>query len=225
MAQGTDLRSAMGVLSGAGQSAYWGLLDIGQPKQSETVVVSGAAGAVGSVAGQIAKIKGCYVVGIAGTDEKCEWLTGELGFDAAINYKTQDVPKSLREACPDGIDVYFDNVGGEILNAVLAQLKLRARIVLCGGISGYNAIEPQPGPSNIMQLVVMRSRMEGFLISDYASRFPEAAAEMSQWMAEGKLKARETVVQGIEQAPRALQMLFEGGNIGKLLVQAGPEPA
>jgi len=220
-----DLRAAMGVFSGAGMSAYFGLLDLGQPKPGETVVVSGAAGAVGSVAGQIARIKGCRTVGIAGSDEKCRWLVDELGFDAAINYKTEDVPARLHETCPNGIDVFFDNVGGPILNAILTQINLKARIVLCGGISAYNAVEPPPGPSNYMQLVVMRARMEGFIIIDYVPRFPEAAAEMGRWMAEGKLKSRDTVVQGIENAPRALQMLFEGGNTGKLLLQVSPEPA
>ena len=224
VAPGTDLRASMGVFSGAGMSAYFGLLDLGEPKAGETVVVSGAAGAVGSVAGQIARIKGCRTVGIAGSDEKCRWLIDDLGFDAAINYKTEDVSARLRETCPGGVDVYFDNVGGPILDAVLAQINLKARIVLCGGISSYNAVEPPPGPSNYMQLVVMRARMEGFIIIDYIPRFAEGAAEMGRWMAEGKLKGHETVVQGIEQAPRALQMLFEGGNTGKLLLQVGPEP-
>ncbi|MBI5946891.1 MAG: NADP-dependent oxidoreductase [Chloroflexi bacterium] len=224
LAPGTDLKTSMGVLGGTGLTAYFGVLDVGQPKPGETVVVSGAAGATGSVAGQIAKIQGCRVVGLAGSDEKCAWLTGELGFDAAINYKTANIARALHEACPKGIDVYFDNVGGEILNTVLAQINLRARLVICGGISGYNAVEPMPGPSNYMQLVVMRARMEGFLVSDYASRFGEAITAMSQWIAEGKLKSAETVVQGLENAPKAFRMLFEGGNTGKLLVQVGPEP-
>ena len=225
LAPGTDLRASMGVFSGAGMSAYFGLLDLGQPKAGEVVVVSGAAGAVGSVAGQIAKIKGCRVVGIAGSDEKCAWLVDELGFDAAINYKTENVAVRLHETCPDGIDVYFDNVGGPILDMVLAQIRMKARIVLCGGISAYNAEVPPPGPANLMMLVGMRARMEGFIIIDYIPRFPEAGEEMGRWMAEGRLKARDTIVEGIEKAPRALQMLFEGGNTGKLLLKVGAEPA
>jgi len=224
LAPGTELRTSMGVLGGTGLTAYFGVLDVGQPKPGETVVVSGAAGATGSVAGQIAKIQGCRVVGLAGSDEKCDWLTRELGFDAAINYKTANISKALRDACPKGIDVYFDNVGGEILNTALAQINLGARLVICGGISTYNAVEPPPGPSNYMQLVVMRARMEGFLVSDYASRFGEAITAMSTWIAEGRLKSAETVVQGLENAPKAFRMLFEGGNTGKLLVQVAPEP-
>ncbi len=224
LAPGTDLRASMGVFSGAGMSAYFGLLDLGNPQPGETVVVSGAAGAVGSVAGQIAKIKGCHVVGIAGGPEKCAWLVDELSFDAAIDYKNEKVSSRLRETCPGGIDVFFDNVGGEILNAALAQIRMKARIVLCGGISSYNAVAPPPGPSNYMNLVFMRARMEGFIIIDYVPRFAEGAEAMARWMAEGKLKARDTVVQGIENAPRALQMLFEGGNTGKLLVQVSAEP-
>lgn len=223
LAPGTNLRASMGVLGGTGMTAYFGLLDVGQPKEGETVVVSGAAGATGSVAGQIAKIKGCRVVGFAGADDKCAWVRDELGFDECINYKTENIARRLRETCPNGIDVYFDNTGGEILNAVLAQINLKARIVVCGGISGYNAVEPPPGPSNYMQLVVMRARMEGFLVSDYARQFPAAMTEMSGWIAEGRLKSRETVIEGLENAPKAFRMLFEGANTGKMLVQVAQE--
>jgi len=219
---GTDLRASLGVLGGTGLTAYFGLLDIARPQPGETVVVSGAAGATGSIAGQIAKIKGCRVVGIAGGPEKCRWIVDELGFDAAIDYKSESVSHRLRETCPNGIDVYFDNVGGEILNAVLARINTKARIALCGGISTYNASAPVPGPANYMQLVVTRSRMEGFLVSDYAARFDEAIAEMTRWIDEGRLISRDTVLEGLEEAPRALRMLFEGGNTGKLLVSVLP---
>jgi len=202
-----------------GLTAYFGLLDVGKPKPGETVVVSGAAGATGSVVGQIAKIHGCRAVGIAGTDEKCRWLTAELGFDAAINYKKQDVGDALREACPKGIDVYFDNVGGAILDAALLQLARGARVALCGAISGYGEKEPPPGPRFLMQLILKHAHMEGFLVLDYVARFPEAIAAMRKWAAEGKLQNRVDVVEGLEHAPAAFQRLFTGGNTGKLLVR------
>jgi len=202
-----------------GLTAYFGLLEVGKPKPGETVVVSGAAGATGSVVGQIAKIQGCRAVGIAGTDEKCRWLTAELGFDAAINYKTQDVGDALREACPKGIDVYFDNVGGAILDAALLQLARGARVALCGAISGYGEKEPPPGPRFLMQLILKHAHMEGFLVLDYVARFPEAIAAMRKWAAEGKLQNRVDVVEGLENAPAAFQRLFTGGNTGKLLVR------
>ena len=226
VADGMPLRLAMSVFNVTGMTAYFGLLDIGQPKEGETVVVSGAAGATGSVAGQIAKIKGCRVIGLAGTDDKCSWVAGDLGFDACINYKTEDVGRRLAELCPGGVDIYFDNVGGEILDTVLPLINMKARVVLCGGISsGYSEGPLPPGPKNIMQLVIKRARMEGFIIVDYMHRFAEAAAEMGRWLAEGQLASREHVVEGLEACPSALQMLFDGGNTGKLLVQMSPDPA
>jgi NADPH-dependent curcumin reductase CurA len=189
------------------------------PKEGDMLVVSGAAGAVGSLVGQIGKIKGCHVVGIAGTDEKCKWLTEELGFDAAINYKTENVSEALKQACPKGIDVYFENVGGEILEAVLAQINLGARISLCGMISQYNATERPLGPSNLAMLIIKRARMQGFLVSDYMSRAEEAMTQLGRWMMEGKIKYRVDVVEGLEQTPRAVNKLFDGSNQGKLVVK------
>jgi NADPH-dependent curcumin reductase CurA len=180
--------------------------------------VSGAAGATGSVAGQIAKIKGCTVFGMAGTDEKCAWLK-ELGFDGAINYRTQDVAAELDRLCPKGIDVYFDNVGGEILDICLARIATNARVVLCGGISRYNATEPVPGPKNYFNLVFRRARMEGFIQSDFADRYDEAVAEMRQWVDAGQLQGKATVVEGFRQLPGALIQLFEGKNTGKMMVK------
>ena len=224
-APGVPLNAWISILGATGMTAYFGLLDIGQPKEGETVVVSAAAGAVGSVVGQIAKIKGCRVVGIAGSDEKCAWLTDELGFDAAINYKTEDVDEGLRKHCPDGIDINFENVGGQIMDTILTHLNLKARVVLCGLISSYNATEPVPGPYHFAQILMKRARVEGFIILDYVSRFPEGMAEMGQWIAAGKLKNRVDIVKGLDQAPTAVNRLFDGGNIGKLLVQVGDEPA
>ena len=209
----------MSVLGMTGMTAYFGLLDVGRPVAGETVVVSGAAGATGSVVGQIAKIKGCRAIGIAGGAEKCRWLTEELGFDAAIDYKSEKVKARLKELCPDGIDVFFDNVGGDILDAALARLALRGRIVLCGGIANYNATEPPPGPKNYLNLVSRRGRMEGFLISDYAKRFGEAASALGGWVREGKIKYRVDVQQGFENAPATLRRLFEGRNEGKQLLR------
>jgi NADPH-dependent curcumin reductase CurA len=207
-------------------TAYFGLLDVGKPKEGDTVLVSGAAGAVGSLAGQIAKLVGCRAVGIAGTEEKCRWLVEDLGFDAAINYKAEpDLNAALKEACPHAVDVYFDNVGGEILNTALRNLNLHARVVICGAISQYNATEPPRGPSNYLALLVQRARMEGFVVFDYQARYPEAQTRIGQWIAEGKLRHREDVVEGLENAPRALLRLFDGSNTGKLLIRVGPEPA
>lgn len=221
---GVPLPTCLNVFSVTGMTAYFGVLDIGRPKSGETVVVSGAAGATGSVAGQIAKIKGCRVVGTAGTDEKCEWTTKELGFDACINYRKGEIAERLKDFCPQWIDIYYDNVGGEILNTALRQINIGARIVICGGISGYNSIEdPLPGPSNYLELVNKRARMEGFLILDYIPRFGEAGAQLGQWMAEGKIKSREHIVDGLNNAPSALRMLFEGKNIGKMMVRVAPE--
>ena len=214
----------LGVCGITGLTAYFGLLDLGKPKAGETVVVSGAAGATGSVAAQIAKIQGCRVVGIAGGAEKCRWLTETAHLDAAIDYKREDVAQRLRELCPKGIDVYFDNVGGEILDAALANLAQRARVVLCGGISGYNEATPAPGPRNLMNLVITRSRMEGFIVIDYVPRFAEGAAKLAQWVAEGKLAHAEDVQRGIENAPKTFLRLFQGKNLGKQLLQVA-EPA
>jgi hypothetical protein len=188
--------------------------------EGDTVVVSGAAGATGSVVGQLARIKGAgTVVGIAGTDEKCAWLVDDLGFDAAVNYRTENVGASLREHCPRGIDLYFDNVGGEILDTCLGQLRLRGRVVLCGAISTYNDTGPAKGPANYRNLIVIRGRMEGFLILDYLDRFPEAQMAMAGWVADGRITHSEHVVEGLEQAPDALNLLFTGGNTGKVIVR------
>ena len=209
----------LGTLGMPGMTAYFGLLDIGQPKQGQTVVVSGAAGAVGTVVGQIAKIKGCTVVGIAGGAEKCNYIVKELGFDAAIDYKTEDVRKALQKHCPKGIDVYFDNAGGDILDAALTQLARGARIVICGAISQYNNTTPIKGPSNYLSLLVNRASMRGMVVFDYADRYPEAAREMAGWMAAGKLKSREYIVEGLETFPDTLLKLFKGENIGKLVLK------
>lgn len=217
------LTNFLSVLGITGLTAYFGLLDIADPKEGETVVVSGAAGAVGSIVGQIAKLKGCRVVGIAGTDEKCKWIKNELGFDAAINYKKENVGEALRKACPNKIDVYFDNVGGDILNEVLAQINVGARISICGAISIYNAVEPPPGPSNYITLLTKRSRMEGFIVTDYMDRFPEAIMQLAQWLIEGKIEHKEDVVEGLENAPKAIHKLFDGTNEGKLIVKVADE--
>jgi hypothetical protein len=202
-----------------GLTAYFGLLEVGQPKAGETVVVSAAAGAVGSVVGQIAKIKGCRVIGVAGGAQKSRYLTEELGFDAAVDYKTENVLKALGEHCPKGVDVYFDNVGGDILDAVLARLALRARIPLCGAISQYNNTGPIKGPSNYLSLLINRATMRGFLVFDFADRYAAAVQEMAGWMKAGKLKSREHIVKGLETFPESLLMLFRGENIGKLVLQ------
>lgn len=209
----------LSVLGMPGMTAYFGLLDTGQPKAGETVVVSAAAGAVGSLVGQIAKIKGCRVVGIAGGTEKCRHITQELGFDAAIDYKSEDVRLSLRKHCPEGIDVYFDNVGGAILDTVLAQIKLRARIVICGAISQYNNSGPIAGPSNYLSLLMNRATMKGTLVLDYADRYAQAGAEMASWMAAGRLKSREDIVEGLATFPETLLKLFKGENMGKLMLK------
>ena len=209
----------LGTLGVSGLSAYFGLLDVGRPEPGQTVVVSGAAGSVGSVVGQIARIKGCRAVGIAGGPEKCSWLVDELGFDAAIDYKAGDLHAQLREHAPDRVDVFFDNVGGEILDTVLLRLARGARVVISGAISQYNVTEPPPGPANYMQLLVMRASMTGFVIFDYAPRFPEAAAELAGWLQSGELRSREDVVQGdIGSFPEVLLRLFRGENTGKLVL-------
>jgi NADPH-dependent curcumin reductase CurA len=212
------LPTYLGALGMTGLTAYFGLLDVGRVREGETVVVSGAAGAVGSVAGQIAKLKGCRVIGIAGGAEKCRWLVDDLGFDAAIDYKAQDVRAGLREHAPDRVDVYFDNVGGEVLDAVLARLARGARIVICGGVSQYNA-QTVKGPANYLALIAARGSMTGMVVFDYADRYAEATAEMAGWMREGKLVSREHVVEGTVAAfPDTLLKLFAGENTGKLVL-------
>ena len=213
------LERYLGVLGMPGMTAYFGLLKTGLPEAGETVVVSGAAGAVGSVVGQIAKIKGCRVVGIAGGKDKCQYLIDELGIDGAVDYKNEDVRKGLKTQCPDGVDVYFDNVGGEILDTVLTCINLRARIVICGAISQYNNTTAVKGPSNYLSLLVNRARMEGIVVFDNAKHYGEAAQEMAGWIAQGKLKAKEHVVTGIETFPDTLMMLFKGENFGKLVLK------
>ncbi|MDX6642748.1 MAG: hypothetical protein QOD76_710 [Solirubrobacteraceae bacterium] len=218
--QGLDPTAALSVFGTTGMTAYFGLIDVGKIREGDTVVVSGAAGATGSTVGQIARIKGAdRVVGIAGTPEKCAWLVDELGYDAAVYYKTDDVAKRLREACPDGIDLFFDNVGGDLLDICLGQLALRGRVVLCGAIATYNAKGKIAGPSNYRALIARRGRMEGFIILDYIPRFPEAQAEMGAWIAEGKIKYATHIVKGLEHAPDALNLLFTGGNTGKVIVE------
>ena len=209
----------LGTLGMPGMTAYFGILEVGQLKDGETVVVSGAAGAVGQVVGQIAKLKGCHVIGIAGGPDKCRYLTEELGFDAAIDYKNEDVKEALKQHCPKGIDVYFDNVGGDILDAALSRLAMHARIVICGAISQYNNTEAVKGPSNYLALLVNRASMKGMVVFDYASRYADAAREMAGWMQQGKLKTREDIVDGLETFPETLLKLFKGENTGKLVLK------
>jgi NADPH-dependent curcumin reductase len=209
----------LGALGLTGITAYFGLLDVGQLKEGETVVVSAAAGAVGSLVGQIAKIKGCRVIGIAGGADKCRRIVEEFGFDAAIDYKNEDVAAALKQHCPKGIDVYFDNVGGAILEAALGRLALHARIVICGAISQYNSTTGVKGPANYMTLLVARARMEGFVVFDYASRYGEALQDLATWMKQGKLKSREDIVSGFADFPEILLKLFSGENTGKLVLK------
>jgi NADPH-dependent curcumin reductase CurA len=209
----------LGTLGMPGMTAYFGLLDIGRPVEGETVVVSGAGGAVGGVVGQIAKLKGCRVVGIAGGPEKCRYVVQELGFDAAIDYKSQDVAAALGEHCPKGIDVYFDNVGGEILDAALTRLARNARVVICGAISQYNVTDRMKGPSNYMSLLVNHASMTGFVVSDYGDRYADGAREMAGWLAAGRLKSREDIAAGLESFPDTLLRLFAGENTGKLVLE------
>jgi hypothetical protein len=218
--EGVPPTLALGLFGITGMTAYFGLLDVGRVKEGDVVVVSGAAGATGSTVGQIAKIKGAgRVIGIAGGATKCDWIAGELGFDATIDYKGEDVAARLRELAPDGIDLYFDNVGGEILDACLGQLAMRGRVVLCGAIASYNDRGSLAEPANYRSLIIRRGRMEGFLILDYLERFPEAQAEMAGWLASGQIKSSEHLVEGLERAPEALNLLFTGGNTGKVIVQ------
>ena len=207
--------SALGM---PGMTAYFGLLDIGRPEPGDTVVVSGAAGAVGQMVGQIAKLKDCRAVGIAGGPEKCRYVVDDLGFDAAIDYKGEDVGEGLEKHCPDGIDIYFDNVGGEILDAALARLARRARVVICGAISQYNATDGMRGPANYMSLLVNHATMTGFVVSDYIDRWGDAGKEMAGWLADGKLRTREDIVEGFETFPDTLLKLFRGENTGKLVL-------
>ena len=217
------LETYLGALGLPGMTAYFGLLDIGQPKEGETVVVSGAGGATGGVVGQIAKLKGCRVVGIAGGAEKCSYVQ-ELGFDAAIDYKSDDVVKALAEQCPKGIDVFFDNVGGEILDAALVNLSRHARVVICGAISQYNTTDGTRGPSNYMSLLINHASMTGFVFSDYLDRLPEAARELGGWVASGKLSPREDIATGgLEMFPDTLLRLFRGENTGKLVLRVADD--
>ncbi|MEZ0308347.1 MAG: NADP-dependent oxidoreductase, partial [Ramlibacter sp.] len=205
----------LNVLGMPGMTGYFGLLDIGQPKPGETVVVSGAAGAVGQTVGQLAKIKGCRVVGIAGGRAKCDWVVNELGFDACVDYKAGNVKAALKDACPKGVDVYFDNVGGDILDDVLSRLARGARIIICGAISQYNNTTPVQGPRNYLSLLVNRARMEGMVVFDYADRFPIAVAELAGYLKDGRMKSKEDVAHGLDTFPEALTRLFTGENFGK----------
>lgn len=234
VADGSELRkvnpaygpvsTAVGVLGMPGATAYFGTFDVAKPVAGDTVVVSGAAGAVGSVVGQLADISGCRVVGIAGADEKIEWLES-VGFDEGINYKTDDVSAALEEACPDGIDVYFDNVGGPVTDAVWPLLNVRARVAVCGQIALYNATEVPTGPRKLTQLIQTRARVEGLLVRDYADRWGEAFKRLSAWIESGDLEYRENVVEGLENAPDAFFALFDGTKIGKQLVKVGERSA
>ena len=211
--------TALGVLGMPGMTAYFGFLDICKPKAGETVLVSGAAGAVGSLVGQIAKIKGCRAVGVAGTDDKVAWIVNELGFDAAFNYKsTENYVAKLKELCPSGIDCYFDNVGGAVTDAVLPLLNVRARISICGQISQYNATKPEAGVRPYSYLLTKQVRAEGFIISQFMDRFAEGIPQMAQWIKEGRIKYRETIVEGFENMPRALIGVLQGDNTGKMIV-------
>jgi NADPH-dependent curcumin reductase CurA len=216
---GVPVETMMGVLGITGLTAYVGIEKIGEPQLGETVVVSAAAGAVGSVAGQLAKIRGARVVGIAGTDDKCAWLIEELNFDAAVNRRDSDWRAQLESACPNGVDVDFENVGGEIMDQVFGMLNVNARVVLCGLISGYNEEDLPPGPQNFPALLTNRVRLQGFIIIDHLDVYPEAVAKLGQLLSEGKLKHRDTVVEGLEKAPQAINMLFDGDNVGKLIVK------
>jgi len=210
----------LGILGMTGLTAYFGLMDIGKPKSAETVVVSGAAGAVGMVVGQIAKIQGCHVIGIAGSDEKIKLLKEEFGFNEAINYKhAVDIKAAIAELCPDGVDIYFDNVGGEISDAVIANINKGARIIICGQISSYNDNKATLGPRPQSALLRKSALMQGFIVGNYASRFPEGVLQLSEWLRTGKLNYRETIVKGFERLPDAFISLFEGGNTGKMLVE------
>ena len=218
------LTTAVGVLGVDGFTAYFELLEVGQPKAGDTLVVSAGAGGIGSVVGQIGKINGCRVIGITGRDDKCHWLTQELGFDGAINYKTEDVDVRLAELCPKGVDIFFDNVGGDILNTTLAHLALGARVVICGYISTDYALDKGPGPSNYIHLLRQRASMTGTIIFDYVDRFNEAEAQLRDWLARGTLINTEDVDDGLEKMPQALTSLFTGENHGIKIVRVAPDP-
>lgn len=210
----------LGVLGITGLTAYFGLLDVGKPRPGETVLVSGAGGAVGTIVGQIAKIMGCRVVGTAGSAEKCAWLVDELGFDAAIDYKSGNLYRAVKEACPNGVDVYFDNTGGEVLSAALSRMNLYGRVACCGAVSNYDTATPSPGPAGVPGfLVTKRIRMEGFVVMDFYNRKREAEAALARWLNDGKLKAPVDVVEGFEKMPSALAGMFAGNNRGKLMVK------
>ena len=211
------------VLGMPGMTGYFGLMEVGLPKAGETVVVSGAAGAVGQTVGQVAKIKGCRVVGIAGGKAKCDWVVNELGFDACIDYKNDDVKAGLKEHCPKGVDIYFDNVGGDILDTVLTRITRGARIIICGAISQYNNTTPVKGPANYLSLLVNRARMEGIVVFDYADRYHLGVAELAGYLKAGKMKSREDVVEGLSTFPETLLKLFNGENFGKLVLQVAKD--
>ncbi|EXJ91855.1 hypothetical protein A1O3_00405 [Capronia epimyces CBS 606.96] len=220
--RGAKITDVLGVLGMTGLTAYFGIIDVGKVKAGDFVVVSGAAGATGSVVGQIAKLKGATVLGIAGSDDKCRWLREELGFDEALNYKDKEFAKQFRAATKNLIDVFYDNVGGEILDLALSRAKPHARFVICGGISQYNSSKPQ-GPKNYLMIISMRIRMEGFIVFDYEKEYPRALKDLAQWLSEGKIKRKETIVKGgIEKAESALRDLYNGVNTGKLLVEVKP---
>jgi NADPH-dependent curcumin reductase len=220
------ISTALGVLGMPGLTAYFGLLEVGQPKSGETVVVSAASGAVGGLVGQIAKLKGCRAVGLAGSDAKVHCITGELGYDAGINYRTApDLDTALRAACPSGVDVYFDNVGGRITEAVSRHVNLFARFAVCGLISQYNLTEPELAPRNERFVLANRVRIQGFIVFDFAARYREGLGQLTEWVSQGKLKYREDIVDGLERAPEALTDLLQGKNFGKMIVRIGPDPA
>lgn len=217
--QGVAIETAMSILGNTGMTAYFGLLDVGRPSPGETVVVSGAAGATGAAVGQIAKIKGCRAIGIAGGVDKCRYLTSELGFDASVDYKSENVMTRLRQTCPKGIDIYFDNVGGRILDAALMHLAFRGRVVICGAMSSYNDVAAASGPKNYLNLLIQRGRMEGFVVIDYMPRAAEAIEVLSGWLREGKLRDQVDVQYGLENAPAVVARLFRGENRGKQLLK------
>ena len=222
--KGVPLPAWMSVLGLTGVTAYFGLVDICRPTKGETLVVTGAAGAVGSIAGQIGKILGMRVVGIAGSTKKCLWLEEQCGFDFVINYKDADVSAALHEGCPEGVDCVFENVGGPVFDEILSQINLKARIALCGLIGQYNAIEKVPGPYMFSNILMKRARVEGFIVSDFFNRWADAVEQLSNWLGEGKLTYKVDIVDGLECAPSAVKKLFDGSNDGKLLVRVGPEP-
>jgi len=221
---GIPLTAHFGLFGHIGMTAYFGLLEIGKPSAGETITITAASGAVGSLAGQIGKLKGCKVVGITGSDEKCHWITEELGFDSAINYQTESVYQQLKTHCPDGIDVIFENVRGKIFDAELAHINLHARVILCGLIAQYNATEPVPGPYNFRNLLTRRGKLEGFIVLDYMDRAMEAMMELAQWYQEGKIQYHVDMVEGLEEAPEAINRLFDGNKKGKLILKVSDEP-